>query len=134
MKRTKLGILMVLVLVVLAACATLQDTWNKATPQEKTRIVVYDLQVGLKGTLKAGAMYVDLHPDKRADWKVKVLPIAELCNKALLDAATEGMTYDMIAAKASVYMMDITAILTAWGVAKADIETQKAVVRKAGVK
>jgi hypothetical protein len=82
-------------LVLLAGCASVQTSWNNLSTDEKARIVVGDLQTQLSNAFDTGKAYVTANPSKQAEWKAKVIPAFDVANKALASAATlakEGKT------------------------------------------
>lgn len=117
--------LVLLILLGMVSCATLQDTWNKATPQERTRIVVSDLQATLKASLIVGGAYVRAHPEKQGIWKQKVLPIAELANKKLLVAGTQVTSWEQATAEIGPLLMEINTLILNWGVSQAELSAAK---------
>jgi len=83
--RRQLAICLVF-LFLLASCATVQDSWNKLTPDQKARIVVSDLQGQLGTAFDTAKAYVDVHPQYKDIWKSKVLPSFDVANTALAGA------------------------------------------------
>jgi len=124
LKAVKLLVLVVL-LGVLAGCATLKDTWNKATPQERTRIIVSDLQATLKASLIVGGAYVKAHPEKQGIWKQKALPIAELVNKKLLVAGTQITSWEQVTTEVGPLLLEINTLILNWGVSQAELNAEK---------
>lgn len=82
-KRTILVVLMIFFLMSCTTIATLQQQWNKLTPNEKARIVVGGFQDQLNTLFDIGKAYVDKNPDKLPVWKSQVVPAFDTANKAL---------------------------------------------------
>jgi hypothetical protein len=97
--KKKLFIPMILIMF-LASCATIQDQWNKLTPDEKARIIINDLQTQLSNLWDTGKAYVDANPQYLDTWKQKIVPIFDTANKNLKVAITlskmNQITPDMV--------------------------------------
>ncbi len=121
MKRKFLPILIAFVLLASFGCATLKDSWNKATEDERARLVLFGLQKSVKTSLETGIAYVVLHPEKKADWRAKVIPMFDTVNKILLDLeirGASGQSLTVIGVSLAVVgrIAEIEAILRGWGV------------------
>ena len=121
MKRKALPILIVIVLIASFGCATLQQSWNKATEDERARLVLFGLQKSLKTLLQMGIDYVAIHPEKKADWQKKIIPMFDATNKILLDlevrgASGQGLTVIGVSLAVVGRIAEIEAILRGWGV------------------
>lgn len=87
----KLRILSVLLVFLLAAsCAGLQEKWNALTPDQKARIIINDLQEQLTTAFDQGKAYVTAKPQYQAKWKSEIIPAFDVANKALADAIALG--------------------------------------------
>jgi hypothetical protein len=121
MRKKSLFLVLVLMWVMMAACATLQEKWNKATPQEKSRITISQFQMSVKEMLDAGGLFVDQNPTYRPQWKEKVLPIFKTVNGILdqfildLDQG-KAISFTTIISAVSGKIGEITAIINVWGV------------------
>jgi len=78
----------ILLLLLLVSCATIQEQWNKLTPDEKARIVINDLQTQLSNLWETGKTYVDANPQYQEKWKKEIVPIFDSANKNLKVAIT----------------------------------------------
>ncbi len=121
MKRKALPVLLIFVLLVSFGCATLKASWDKATEDEKARLVLFGLQKSVKASLQTGIAYVTLHPEKKAEWKTKVIPMFDAVNKILLDLELQGASgksLSVVGVSLAVVgrIAEIEAILTGWGV------------------
>ena len=121
MKRKVLPIFLVIMLMASFGCATLKDQWGKATEDERARLVLFGFQKSLKTTLQAGIDYVAIHPEKKADWQKKIIPMFDATNKILLDLEIKGMAGEKltvigITLAVAGRIAEIETILTGWGV------------------
>ena len=121
MKRKLIPILLIVILWSMVGCATLKDQWGKATEDERARLVLFGLQKSLKTTLQTGIDYVAIHPEKKADWQKKIIPMFDATNKILLDlevkgASGQGLTVIGVSLAVVGRIAEIEAILTGWGI------------------
>ena len=121
MKRKLVPILLIFILWSMVGCATLQDSWNKATEDERARLVLFGFQKSLKTTLLAGIDYVAIHPEKKADWQKKIIPMFDATNKILLDLEIKGMAGEKLTVigvtlAVAGRIAEIEVILKGWGV------------------
>jgi len=121
MKRKVLPILLVIVLMSAFSCANLQTQWGKATEDERARLILFGFQKSLKTTLQVGIDYVAIHPEKKADWQKKVIPMFDATNKILLDleirgASGQGLTVIGVSLAVVGRIAEIEVILTGWGI------------------
>lgn len=82
-----------LMLVFLAGCASVQESWNKLTPQEKSRVVISDVQAQLNTMFDTGKSYISTHPEQQAIWKEKIVPAIDAANttlKGVMELSLEG--------------------------------------------
>ncbi len=96
MRRLRISAVMILVLVVLAACASMQDQWNAKTPDEQGRIVVNGLQKQFDNALDQCIAYVKAHPELKARWQKEVLPAFDLVNLGFKVAITYKYTPEKV--------------------------------------
>ena len=82
--------IIVLVLVFLSSCATLQQKYKALSEDEKARLHVSALQDSLSAAFDSAKAYVVAHPEKQADWKAKIIPMFDMANKVLHDIISEG--------------------------------------------
>jgi len=84
----------------LISCATIQDQWNKLTPDEKARIIINDLQTQLSNLWDVGKAYVEANPKYLDEWKNKIVPMFDTANKNIKVAITlsklNQITPDMV--------------------------------------
>ncbi len=123
MKRKALPILIAVVLLACMSCVTLQQRWGTATEDERARLVLFGLQKSLKTSLQVGIDYVALHPEKKADWQKKIIPMFDATNKILLDLETRGQTREKmtvvgVTLAVAGRIAEIEVILREWGVLK----------------
>ncbi len=121
MKKIKYFVLPILLACFLVSCATLKDNWNKATEDEKARIILFGFQKSLKSSLELGVAYVNLHPEKKAEWQTKIIPMFDATNKILFDLETQGaagkkLTIISVSLAVVGRIAAIETILTGWGV------------------
>jgi len=128
MKRKLLvGILSLVLLAGLMGCATLQSKWDKATDDERARIIVKQTQSSLKNVAVLTAAVVEKNPQYKNDWKLKVLPMIETANNILGDLIKKGqagqkITYLEVLAAVGGRVTDIIAIVKGWGVNVTELE------------
>jgi len=123
--RTQVFVISIILCFLLAGCATLQQKWGQATEDERARLVLFGLQKSLKTTLQVGIDYVAIHPEKKADWQKKIIPMFDATNKILLDlevkgASGQGLTVIGVSLAVVGRIAEIEAILTGWGVKLTD--------------
>ncbi len=125
MKRRILRVSQWLVLSILLAsligCATLQQKWDKATDDERARIVLSQTQKSLKNLFNVGKAFVELKPQYITEWKEKVNPAFDVANKVLADLIAKGkrgekLSYIDVIAAIGAKVSDIEKLLVAWGV------------------
>lgn len=99
MKRL-LAVTLIVMLFLASACASIQQQWDKLTPDEKARVVIADMQKQLNTLFDTGKQYVTLHPEAKETWQTKAVPAFDLANKALAAtikiSSTQGITPDEI--------------------------------------
>ena len=119
--RTQVLVFSIILCFLLAGCATLQQKWGQATEDERARLVLFGFQKSLKTTLLTGIDYVAIHPEKKADWKSKIIPMFDACNKVLLDLEVKGMAGEKLTVigvtlAVAGRIAEIEVILRGWGV------------------
>ncbi len=125
MKKFKFGIVSVLLLL-LVGCftANLQSQWNKASEDERARIVLNQMQTSVDTLLDTGAAYIAVHPEKKADWQQRVLPMFKSVNDMIgenikLAKANQGkVTVAQIMAAIQPKIAEIEAVALSWGFSK----------------
>jgi hypothetical protein len=93
MSKLRLSMVMVVVLVVLAACATTQQAWNKLTPDQKARVIIGGMQDQLDNLWTSGKAVSVSKPEFQPIWKEKIVPAFDAANKGLkfsVDLAMAG--------------------------------------------
>lgn len=119
MKRL-LAVTLIVMLCLALACTTMQQQWDKLTPDEKARVVIADMQNQLNTLFDTGKQYVTLHPEAKEVWKEKAVPAFDLANKALEAAikisSTQGITPDELYQVVAPLIDKVLQILTDMGV------------------
>ena len=128
--RGSMLLVMFLVAFYLSGCATLQQKWDKATEDEKARILVSQTQKTLKTLLVSGEVFVMTNPKYKEEWKVKVLPMFKAANAIVGDLIQKGiagqtLTSTQVLTAVAGRIKEITDALAAWGVTVADTEFLK---------
>ena len=114
-------IFIITLMFLLVGCATLQQRWSMATEDERARLVLFGFQKSLKTTLQTGIDYVAIHPEKRADWQKKIIPMFDATNKILLDLLLKGQAGGKLTVVGVTFAVagriaEIEVILRGWGV------------------
>lgn len=128
------AIMVIGLLFSLGACATLQQKWDKATDDEKARIVVSQTQSSLKLAFVASQTFVASNPKYKDEWKNKVLPMFEAANNILGDIIKKGqagqkITYMEVLAAVGGRITDIMAVINKWGVKTVLLEYNLALIK-----
>ena len=92
MKRFKNIYIILLVIVFLISCSTLQQKYKALSEDEKARLHVSALQDSLSVSFDSAKIYVTAHPEKQIEWKTKIVPMFDIANKVLRDIILEGST------------------------------------------
>jgi hypothetical protein len=125
MKRAKAiwAVLLVLVLAIglgLSSCATIQESWDNLTPDEKARVIVNDLQQQLNQAFDTSKAYVALHPEYQAKWQGEIVPAFDVANEAMenviLLAQGGDITPDEVYEQIQPLLNKILALLASIGV------------------
>ena len=83
--RTKHIAIIVVTLLILASCgATVQQQWNKLTPDERGRIVLSGVQEQLRIMWDSGQAYVRSNPQYAEEWTRKIVPAFSTANQAVI--------------------------------------------------
>lgn len=91
----KVGLIILLTTCLsLSACAGLQQSWDKLTPDQQARIIINGLQSNLTAKFEQAKVYVDLNPQYKPVWKGKIVPAFDEANQTL-----RGMTLLLSGAK-----------------------------------
>lgn len=107
-----------------SGCATLQGKWQSATEDEKARLILADMQATLDSMLDFGTIYVVSHPDKKADWQTRVLPLFKSANDMIgenirLAKANAGkVTVAGVLSAVQPKIAEIEVIVIQWGFSK----------------
>ena len=133
-KAAAMILLCIMLATSMTACSTitrtlgmspdLQKQWQAATEEERVRLVLKDIQSGLDTSLDIGALYVAIHPEKKADWKNLVLPLFKKANDAIGDVILEAkttqgrVTLAGALLKVQPHIMEVERILLEWGAKK----------------
>lgn len=126
-RKVFIGLLVIMLLVGLIGCATLQDKWDKATDDERARIIVSQTQSSLKISLVASSTFVASNPKYKDQWKTKVLPIFETTNNILGNLIKKGqsgqkLTYMGVLMVVGSKITEIMTIIQSWGVSVSELE------------
>ena len=81
MRKRQISLL--LILLFLFACTTVQTDYNKLTLDEKVRFKIGVAQSQLETLFDSGKSYVNIHPEYQVTWKTKVIPAFDTANKTL---------------------------------------------------
>ncbi len=120
MRKRSLFLIMVLVWV-MVGCASFQAKWDKATPEERSRITISQFQGTVKAALDAGGLFVDKNPQYRQQWKDKGLTTATYINGLLdqfiidLDKG-KAISFTTITAAVASKVSELVALVQSWGV------------------
>jgi hypothetical protein len=114
-------ILLAMVMVMLTACATFQEAWDKATPSEKAQFTIGKYQKTMIATLEAGNAFVTQNPKYKEDYQKKVIPLVKIVQSILNDFVTKGakgepFTFTDVEAAVSAKSKEILDLLLNWGV------------------
>jgi len=82
------SVLLVACLLLLAACAGVQEKWDKLTPDEQARVVINNLQGQLENAFVSAKTQIGTKPE----WKTKAVPAFDLANKTLARVIEAGKT------------------------------------------
>jgi hypothetical protein len=107
--------------LLLTGCTTLQKKWDKATDDERARIVLSQSQKSLATLFAAGQAFVDLTPKYALEWQTKIKPAFSILNKVLADLIAKGkrgekLTYVDVVGAVGTKLDELQRLLTAWGV------------------
>ncbi len=121
------GLFALVLLVCLMGCATLQEKWDKATDDEKARIIIQQTQKTLKVNAELTAAVVEKNPQYKERWQKQVLPMFETANNILGDMIRKGkagqkVTYTDVIAAIGGRVTEIMDIIRGWGVKVVEIE------------
>jgi hypothetical protein len=126
-RKIFIGLLAIVLLAGFMGCVTLQQKWDKATDDERARIVVSQTQKSLKLAFISTQTFVGYNPKYKDDWKNRVLPMFEVTNNILGDLIKKGqagekLTYLQIMAAVGGRVMDIIVIIENWGVKTSELQ------------
>jgi hypothetical protein len=82
MRKFKILAVVVLALM-LVACAGIQEKWTALSPDEKGRVVLNDLQTQLSTLFDTGKAFVIANPKHQETWRGEIVPAFDAANKAL---------------------------------------------------
>jgi len=121
MRKIKFFVPILLVLM-LVACAGVQEKWNALTPDEKARVVVSDIQAQLNTLFDTGKAYVMANPKYQDKWKGQIVPAFDLASKSLASAtilAKAGkITPDQVYAQVQPVLNSVITLLISIGAVK----------------
>jgi len=115
------SVILILIVLLLTGCSTLQKKWDGATEDERARIVLSQSQKSLATLFSAGQAFVDLKPEYKNDWQTKFKPAFSVVNKVLADLIAKGkrgekLTYVDVTAAVGSKLDELQKLLIAWGV------------------
>ena len=120
-----LVILILLTFILMMGCSMIQsNVWKNATEDEKARLVLNDMQKTVDTLLDLGAIYVSTHPDKKADWQARVLPMFKSVNGMIgenlkLAKLNQGkVTIAQVLAAIQPKLNELEVIAITWGFSK----------------
>ena len=121
MKAFQKSWLILFLALFLTGCASLQQKWDRATEDEKARIIISQFQGTLKSSFILAEAFVKANPQYNEVWKTKVLPMFDFANKILGDfiqrgKAGEKFTVLQVTSAVAWRMQEIEIILKLWGV------------------
>ena len=121
MKLFQKSWLILFLALLLTGCASLQQKWDEATEDEKTRIMISQFQGTLKSSFILAEAFVKVNPQYNEVWKTKVLPMFDFVNKILNDfiqrgKAGEKFTVLQVTSVIAWRIQEIEFILKLWGV------------------
>lgn len=87
-KKVSMAAVVLMTMFLLASCSmfqqqTIQESWNKLTPDEQARVVVGGLQKNLNQKFDEGKAIVVANPQHQALWKGQIVPAFDKANKTL---------------------------------------------------
>lgn len=118
MKRISCIISMLLAVLLIAGCATL-NLGSDATNDEKARAGISDALDTLDIGMTTAATYVAINPARKGEYQAQVLPLLSVANDMIGDAIVTGSTGGtingpQIALQASGYAIRVAAIIASW--------------------
>ena len=121
MKSFQKSWLILFLVLFLTGCASLQEKWDRATEDEKARIIISQFQGTLKSSFILAEAFVKANPQYNEVWKTKVLPMFDFTNKILGDfiqrgKAGEKFTVLQVTSAVAWRIQEIEIILKLWGV------------------
>lgn len=126
MRKFKVALLAMVILAIVAGCgttmSTLQEQWNKRTPDEQARIIVNGLQEQLDGAFDTGKAFVTANPKYQGKWLKEIVPAFKLANETLADvmnlAKAGQISPDQVYARAIPFINKVANYLVEIGAVK----------------
>jgi len=124
MKRKIFYASLVLMLTfLLVGCGTLQEQWNKRTPDERARIITNGIQDQLNDSFDVSKAYVTANPKYQEKWIKEIAPAFKIANETTADvlllAKSGQITPDQVYAKLSPLINKVTNYLVSIGAVQA---------------
>lgn len=126
--RNILQILISILLVfLLVGCATLQAKWEKATEEERSRIILSQAQKSLNTLFQSGVSFAATNESFKKEWKEKILPSIKAANIILGDLIARGkagekLTVIQVMSAVGNRITEITNLMKAWGIKVSEVE------------
>ncbi len=127
MRKRSLFLVLVLLWVMLAGCASLQAKYDKATDDEKARIWVSQGQKSLSTLFISGQLAAEKDAKFKVEWKAKVLPSIDAANKVIGNIIAKGKAGEKFTPlQVTVLIMgrikEIADALNAWGIKVSEVD------------
>jgi len=87
MRKVKLLSVLAVILLVVAACtATMQEQYNALTPADQAKVLLEQAQDQLTDNFRIAKEYIAARPQHDAVWEAEIVPAFDLANKAIKSA------------------------------------------------
>ena len=123
MRAVKRILPVVLVLFLVCGCAGLKANWDKATPRERTALVLYGFQKSLGVAVDSGIAYVKANPTPQnmVTWQTRIIPLMDATNKWLRELiikneSAQGLDVQEALNSLIVRFNEIQSMLVPWGI------------------
>lgn len=111
----------IILVAALSGCATLQAKWDKATEEERARIILSQSQKSLYTLFQSGETFAGNNEAFKKEWKEKILPSIKTANTILGDLIARGkagepLTVVQVMSAMGGRITEISNALKGWGV------------------